>query len=76
MSLKIKSFLKCLASELRINLRNPLNTKLATDSPGWIHEEITMTFLFLIGYFLLGLAVIEINGTGNPNIESHKTKRS
>ena len=67
--MKINSLLSCLASCPRMNLKKPLKAKLATDSPGWILEEITMTFLHFKGYFLFGQAVTVIIGTGSPKIE-------
>ena len=76
MSLNTKYHQRCFASLLSINLKNPLKTKLATDSPGWTQELIMMHFRFLRGYFLFGSAVIVTKGVGSPSTESIKFDHS
>jgi len=57
-------------------LKNPLKTKLAIDSPGCTQALTMIHFHFFIGYFLFGIAVIVIRGTGIPSTESHNTVHS
>lgn len=72
MSLKMKYLQRCFASLLKMNLKNPLKTKLATDSPGWTQELIMMHFHFFKGCFLFGRAVIVTTGVWSPSTESIK----